>query len=151
EAEAKQQAELAARQAEDLAKKQEKRKKAQIAAEAAAEAAVAKAAQPEAEAAVAAPAAEPAVEGTIHKPAVPAGDAASKAKKAARALVKQVVWQDPTARKRSIKTSGDASGGLGWRELKVHRTSHKQDGDQQHGFMAPTEPVVREVLVPETI
>ncbi len=151
EAEAKQQAELAARQAEDLAKKQEKRKKAQIAAEAAAEAAVAKAAQPEAEAAVAAPAAEPAVEGTIHKPAVPAGDAASKAKKAAKKPVKQVVWQDPTARKRSIKTRGDASGGLGWRERKVHRTSHKQDGDQQHGFMAPTEPVVREVLVPETI
>lgn len=151
EAEAKQQAELAARQAEDLAKKQEKRKKAQIAAEAAAEAAVAKAAQPEAEAAVAAPATEPAVEGTIHKPAVPAGDAAGKAKKAAKKPVKQVVWQDPTARKRSIKTRGDASGGLGWRERKVHRTSHKQDGDQQHGFMAPTEPVVREVLVPETI
>ena len=151
EAEAKQQAELAARQADDIAKKQEKRKKAQIAAEAVAEAAVAKAVQPEPEAAAAAPAAEPVVEGTIHKPAVPAGDAASKTKKAAKKPVKQVVWQDPSARKRSIKTRGDASGGLGWRERKVHRTSHKQDGDQQHGFMAPTEPVVREVQIPETI
>ncbi|MDP2398880.1 MAG: translation initiation factor IF-2 [Burkholderiales bacterium] len=155
EAEAKQQAELAARQAEDIVKKQEKRKKTQIAAEVAAEAAeaaVTKTVQPEAEAAAtAAPAAEPVVEGTIHKPAVPAGDAASKTKKAAKKPVKQVVWQDPTARKRSIKTRGDASGGLGWRERKVHRTSHKQDGDQQHGFMAPTEPVVREVLIPETI
>jgi len=151
EAEAKQQAELAARQADDIAKKQEKRKKAQIAAEAVAEAAVAKAVQPETEAAVAAPAAEPVVEGTIHKPAVPAGDAASKTKKAAKKPVKQVVWQDPSARKRSIKTRGDASGGLGWRERKIHRTSHKQDGDQQHGFMAPTEPVVREVQIPETI
>jgi translation initiation factor IF-2 len=151
EAEAKQQAELAARQADDIAKKQEKRKKAQIAAESVAEAAVEKAAQPETEAAVAAPAAEPVVEGTIHKPAVPAGDAASKTKKAAKKPVKQVVWQDPSARKRSIKTRGDASGGLGWRERKVHRTSHKQEGDQQHGFMAPTEPVVREVQIPETI
>ncbi|MBX3663727.1 MAG: translation initiation factor IF-2 [Burkholderiales bacterium] len=151
EAEAKKQAELAARQAEDIAKKQEKRKKAQVAAEAAADAAAAKAAEPEAAPAVTASPAESAVEGTIHRPAVPAGDAASKAKKAAKKPVKQVVWQDPAARKRSIKTRGDASGGLGWRERKVHRTSHKHDGDQQHGFMAPTEPVVREVLVPETI
>jgi translation initiation factor IF-2 len=151
EAEAKQQAELAARQAEDVAKKQEKRKKAQVAAEAAAEAAVAKAAQPAAEQAAASPATEPVVEGTIHKPAVPAGDAANKAKKGPKKPVKQVVWQDPAARKRSIKTRGDASGGLGWRERKVHRTSHKHEGDQQHGFMAPTEPVVREVLIPETI
>jgi len=152
EAEARQQAELAARQAEDLAKKQEKRKKAQVAAEAAAEAA-AKAAQPapSPEPVAEAAAAEPAVEGTIHKPAVPAGDAASKAKKGAKKPVKQVVWQDPAARKRSIKTRGDASGGLGWRERKVHRTTHKQDGDPQHGFRAPTEPLVREVLVPETI
>jgi translation initiation factor IF-2 len=152
EAEARQQAELAARQAEDLAKKQEKRKKAQVAAEAAAGAA-ARAAQPaaSAEPVVEAAAAEPVVEGTIHKPAVPAGDAASKAKKGAKKPVKQVVWQDPAARKRSIKTRGDASGGLGWRERKIHRTTHKQDGDQQHGFMAPTEPVAREVLVPETI
>jgi len=151
EAEARQQAELAARQAEDAAKKQEKRKKAQVAAEAAAEAAVAKVAQPAVEQAAASPSAEPVVEGTIHKPAVPAGDAASKAKKGPKKPVKQVVWQDPTARKRSIKTRGDASGGLGWRERKVHRTTHKNEGDHQHGFMAPTEPVVREVLVPETI
>ncbi|MGE4109555.1 MAG: translation initiation factor IF-2 [Burkholderiales bacterium] len=151
EAEAKQQAELAARQAEDAAKKQERRKKAQVAAEAAAEPATAKA-EPAAAAAAAA-AAEPAavVEGTIHKPAVPAGDAAAKPKKSAKKPAKQVVWQDPTARKRNIKTRGDASGGLGWRERKVHRTTHKQDSDQQHGFTAPTEPMVREVMVPETI
>ncbi|MBY0269663.1 MAG: translation initiation factor IF-2 [Burkholderiales bacterium] len=149
EAEAKQHAELASRQAEDAAKKQEKRKKAQVAAETAAEAVVAKA-EPAA-APPAAAAAEPVVEGTLHKPAVQASDAANKAKKSAKKPVKQVVWQDPTARKRSIKTRGDATGGLGWRERKVHRTTHKQDGDQQHGFMAPTEPMVRDVLVPETI
>ncbi len=147
EAEARQQAELAARQAEDAAKKQERRKKAQVAAEAAAAESAAKAAS-----AAAAPAAETApVEGTIHKPAVPAGEAAGKPKKGAKKPAKQVVWQDPSARKRSIKTRGDASGGLGWRERKVHRTTHKQDAESQHGFTAPTEPLVREVSVPETI
>ncbi|MGV3627386.1 MAG: translation initiation factor IF-2 [Betaproteobacteria bacterium] len=147
EAEAKQHAELASRQAEDAAKKQEKRKKAQ----AVAEAAVETPAPPVAVPATATAETEAVVEGTIHKPAVPASDAASKAKKGAKKPVKQVVWQDPTARKRSIKTRGDATGGLGWRERKVHRTTHKQDGDQQHGFMAPTEPMVRDVMVPETI
>lgn len=148
EAEAKQHAELASRQAEDAAKKQEKRKKAQVVAEAAVETPKA---PPAAVPATATAETEAVVEGTIHKPAVPASDAASKAKKGAKKPVKQVVWQDPTARKRSIKTRGDATGGLGWRERKVHRTTHKQDGDQQHGFMAPTEPMVRDVMVPETI
>jgi len=148
EAEAKQHAELASRQAEDAAKKQEKRKKAQVVVEVAVEVP-----KPPPAVVPATPAAEAAavVEGTIHKPAVPASDAASKAKKGAKKPVKQVVWQDPTARKRSIKTRGDATGGLGWRERKVHRTTHKQEGDQQHGFMAPTEPMVRDVMVPETI
>ena len=149
EAEAKQQAELAARQADDVAKKQERSKKVQVAAEAATAAKTAEATAAVANAA-AAPG-EPVVEGTIHKPAVPAGDTAGKTKKSSKKPAKQVVWQDPTARRRSIKTRGDASGGLGWRERKVHRTSHKQDDDQQHGFTAPTEPMVREVHIPETI
>ena len=148
EAEAKQHAELASRQAEDAAKKQERRKKAQVVAEAA----TVKVEEAAAPAAAPATSAEPAiVEGTIHKPAVPAGDAAGKAKKGAKKPAKQVVWQDPTARKRSIKTRGDTTGGLGWRERKIHRTTHKHDDDQQHGFTAPTEPLVREVHVPETI
>jgi len=148
EEEARKQAELAARQADDFAKNQEKRKKTETADTAKAPEAVAVA--PAAPAAVAV---DPAivVEGTIHKPAVPAGDS-DKAKKGAKKPAKQVVWQDPTARKRTIKTRGDATGGLGWRDRKVHRTTHKQEGgDQQHGFMAPTEPLVKDVLVPETI
>ena len=149
EAEAKQHAELAARQADDVAKKQERSKKVQVAADAAT---AAKAAEVTAAAGKAAAVPDEAVvEGTIHKPAVPAGDTAGKTKKSAKKPAKQVVWQDPTARRRSIKTRGDASGGLGWRERKVHRTSHKQDDDQQHGFTAPTEPMVREVHIPETI
>ncbi len=145
-AEAKQHAQLAARQADDAAKKQDKRKKTPAVAEEVPVPVV------EASAAAAAPGTDAAVvEGTIHKPTMPAGDAAGKSKKGAKKPAKQVVWQDPTARKRSIKTRGDASGGLGWRERKIHRTTHKQDDDQQHGFTAPTEPLVREVLVPETI
>ncbi len=147
EEEARKQAELAARQAEDVAKK--RKKEAEVEAAAKADAVVAAPAP----AAPLAPAVDPAivVEGTIHKPAAPAGDTGDKAKKGAKKPAKQVVWQDPTARKRTIKTRGDASGGLGWRDRKVHRTSHKQDGDQQHGFTAPTEPLVKDVLIPETI
>ncbi len=148
EEEARKQAELAARQAEDVARKRKKEAEAEAAAKADAAAATA---APAAGAAAPAPDAAAVVEGTIHKPAVPAGDAGDKAKKSAKKPAKQVVWQDPSARKRSIKTRGDASGGLGWRERKVHRTSHRQDSDQQHGFTAPTEPLVKEVLVPETI
>lgn len=56
-----------------------------------------------------------------------------------------------TSRKRGgLKVRGDdGQMGNGWRSKKSgHR--HK-DVDNQHGFTAPTEPVVREVLVPETI
>jgi translation initiation factor IF-2 len=150
EEEARKQAELAARQAEDVAKKRKKEADAEAAAKA--DAAVA-APAPASAAAPTAAAVDPAavVEGTIHKPAVPAGDAGDKAKKGSKKPAKQVVWQDPSARKRTIKTRGDASGGLGWRDRKVHRTSHKQEGDQQHGFTAPTEPLVKDVLIPETI
>ncbi len=144
EGEARKQAELAARQADDVAKKRKKEADAEVAAKADAVAAAP---------APAAPVVDPSivVEGTIHKPAAPAGETGEKAKKGTKKPAKQVVWQDPTARKRTIKTRGDASGGLGWRDRKVHRTSHKQEGDQQHGFTAPTEPLVKDVLVPETI
>ncbi|MEY4597515.1 MAG: hypothetical protein RLZZ445_312 [Pseudomonadota bacterium] len=146
EEEARKQAELAARQADDVAKKRKKEADAEVAAKAA----DAVAAEPPAAPAAAV---DPSivVEGTIHKPAAPAGDAGEKAKKGAKKPAKQVVWQDPTARKRTIKTRGDATGGLGWRDRKVHRTSHKQEVDQQHGFTAPTEPLVKDVLIPETI
>jgi len=151
EEEARKQAELAARQAEDVAKK--RKKEAEVEAAAKADAVATAPAPAPAPEAAAAPVVDPAivVEGTIHKPAAPTGDAGDKAKKGAKKPAKQVVWQDPTARKRTIKTRGDASGGLGWRDRKVHRTSHKQDGDQQHGFTAPTEPQVKDVLIPETI
>jgi translation initiation factor IF-2 len=169
EAEAKQHAELAARQADDIERKaeQERRKKEAVAeAQAAVEAPKAEV-QPEpqpAEAAVAAaapavagaaPAAAPAtpggpvVEGTLHKPTAKPAD---KDKKTAKKPAKQVVWRDESAKRRTIKTRGDAGGQSGWRARKAGRHgAERDDGDQQHGFAAPTEPLIREIVIAETI
>src|SRR6185295_10885198 len=68
------------------------------------------------------------------------------------AAPKPGVWRDETAAKRrTIKTRGDASGGLGWRDRKAKHASHKDETDAQHVFSAPTEPLVRDIVVPETI
>ena len=144
EAEARQQAELAARQAEDAEAKRRKKE-----AEAVAEAKAPEAPKPGAESA-----GQASVEGTLHKPTVKPEEKAQKAeKKAKKAQVKEVVWKDDTVKRRSIKTRGDASGGLGWRSRKVRsgHTSHADESDAQHAFAAPSEPIVRDVTVPETI
>ena len=147
-AEAKSQAELTARQTEDAQEKQDRRKKAQVEAEAPAPVAEAKPAEQAKPVATAAEAAAH-VEGTLHKPEVKPEEKAEK--KSVKKPVKQVVWKDETVKKRSIKTRGDATGGLGWRERKARHAAHKEENEQQHAFAAPTEPVVREVMVPETI
>ena len=167
EAEARQHAALSQRQAEEAQKKQaleqERRKKAEPVAEAqpdvaasAAKPVNAKAAKEAAEkGAKATPAtakkeAEGAVAGTLHKPAALAGADKKPPKKAA--APKPGVWRDETAAKRrTIKTRGDASGGLGWRERKGRHASHKDDTETQSTFAAPTEPLIRDVVVPETI
>jgi translation initiation factor IF-2 len=144
EAEARQQAELAARQAEDAELKR-RRKEAEAAAEVEARA-------PEAKPETATPAAG--VEGTLHRPTVKPEEKAQKAeKKAKKQQVREVVWKDDAVKRRSIKTRGDASGGLGWRARKVRSShgAHAEEGEEQHAFAAPTEPVVKEVTVPETI
>ena len=140
EAEARQQAELAARQAEDAEKKRRKKE---------AEA-VAEAKAPE-EATAAGVAATARVEGTLHKPTVKPEEKAQKAEKKAKKQVKEVIWKDETVKRRSIKTRGDMSGGLGWRERNARHAAHKEEADQAHAFSAPTEPVVRDITVPETI
>jgi translation initiation factor IF-2 len=140
EAETRRQAELAARQAAELAEKQERDRR--LAEQRAAEEAAARAAA----AAAAAPAA-PAGDTTLHK----AKTAGAPAEKKAKKPVKQVtVWRDEGAKKRTIKTRGDTAGGsAGWHQPKVAR--HRPVGEQLPSFQAPTEPVVREVHVPETI
>ncbi len=159
EAEARQHAALAQRQAEEVQKKmqleQERRKRAEQAAasvEAARAEAAAKAAEPEkgTKGATVKKEANSAVAGTLHKPAAPAGADKKPAKKAA--APKPGVWREEAANKRrTIKTRGDTSGGLGWRDRKVRHTTHRDEGDAQHAFSAPTEPMVRDVVVPETI
>jgi len=141
EEEARKQAELAARQAEDAEKKRRKKE-----VEAAAEAKAAEEAKPAVEAAGA-----PVVEGTLHKPTVKPEEKAEKAEKKAKKQPKPVVWRDEGVKRRTIKTRGDASGGLGWRERKARHAAHREESDAQHAFTAPTEPIVREVTVPETI
>jgi len=164
EEEARQQAALSARQAEELRAKQaaraartqteeqsitqapEEEKPAAIEPSAAAteeqSTAVAEAGAP----ASAAPAA---AEGTtLHKPAAKAEEP-SKAKK--EPAKKPVVWQDEGAKRRTIKTRGDVSGGMGWRERKDRSSRSKEEEGVRHAFSAPTEPIVREVVIPETI
>ncbi|SDC39844.1 translation initiation factor IF-2 [Paraburkholderia lycopersici] len=113
--------------------------------------------------------------GTLHKPARPEGAAARPAAGAGAAAKKPATaaapstsapgagagdrnkkpgagkggWQDDAAKRRGIKTRGDSSGGVdrGWRGGPKGRGRH-QDAST---FQAPTEPIVREVHVPETI
>jgi translation initiation factor IF-2 len=131
EEEARRHQALLAAQAEDQRLKQERellRKQAEAAR--AAEAAKAPAAKAETGAA------------TLHKPAKPEGEAKKPAKK------EKGTWVEEAQKKRAIKTRGD-TGGDGWRGKKAGG-KHKAD-ETQHQFVAPTEPMVREVSVPETI
>ncbi len=110
--------------------------------------------------------------GTLHKPVKPEGAQAARpavAKKpAAGAAAPSTTapagagdkkkaggkggWSgqdDASKRRRGMKTRGDSSGGVdrGWRGCLKGRGKHQE----QTTFQAPTEPIVREVHVPETI
>jgi len=141
EQESRRDAELAARQAAELAEKAErerreaeKRDAEQRAAEEAARAAAQAAAAPPQPAAT-----------TLHKPKT-AEAAEKKAKKPAKQVT---VWRDESAKKRAIKTRGDATGGTGWHTPKGGR--HRHADEAVRPAAAPVEPVVREIQVPETI
>ncbi len=101
-------------------------------------------AQPKAGAEVLAkPAAKPAEKaaekGTLHKKP----DAPKKGDKGGRVA-------DDGKKKGGIKTRG-SDGATGWKDNRHgHKKSHKGD-DGQGSFQAPTEPITREVHVPETI
>ncbi|MCX7185097.1 MAG: translation initiation factor IF-2 [Nitrosospira sp.] len=90
-------------------------------------------------------------EGTLHKPVVKPEDKAAKAEKKKK-QTKQVIWKDESTEKRGLKTRGDLSAGKGWRTRRDKHSRASSSEDQgTHGFSAPTEPVVHEVMVPETI
>ena len=87
-------------------------------------------------------------EGTLHKPAPKEG--AKTEEKGAKKGAKNKEWADAENKKRGIKTRGDINMGQGWRAQKSKAKSQRND-DAEHAFNAPTEPIVHEVLVPETI
>ena len=150
--EARKQAELIARQSADSAQKQQRKRKTTK------DAAAAAVAEPEKSVAVAEPqpaegvvAKKPTTEGTLHKPATKPGEKPAKPKTAKKS---ETAWKDESARRRGLKTRGDDSrGGQGWHARMGRGTKHKSEvvTATDQSFNAPTEPIVREVLIPETI
>ncbi len=155
EAEAKKQAELIALQSEEVQEKQTRARRKKADADAV-EAPPAVAETPVDPVVVAAQAIAPGAttalsEGTLHKPQPKPGDK-PKPEKKAKKPVKEVVWRDENVKRRSIKTRGDMGGGMGWRTRKDrHAKREGEEATGDHAFAAPTEPIVREVSVPETI
>lgn len=139
EAEAKRHAALLAIQAEDLRKKQELQKRRE-------EEAAKKLAE---EAAAAEKPASKLSEGTLHKPAAKEG--AKPSAKADKKNDRDKEWNENNNKKRGVKTRGDITQLQGWRAPKGKSKSHHREDDSQHAFNAPTEPIVHDVLVPETI
>jgi translation initiation factor IF-2 len=99
----------------------------------------------------------PAPEGTLHKPAAKAEpkpvEEKKDEKKPGAKEVKSVKlassWSEDAAKRRTIKTRGDAGAGTAaWRGPKGHR---RADEREKSATMVPAESVVREVSVPETI
>ena len=110
---------------------------------------------PVAKPAAAAPAAaKPAPTGTLHKPASakPAAPAAgdSKDKKHVKSEKLSSSWHEEGAKRRALKTRGDSGGASGWRG-GPRGGRHRGDHREESSYSQPTEPVVREVHVPETI
>ena len=94
----------------------------------------------------------PPTEGTLHRPVIKDADGTVKTdKKPVKKPAKTgSTWADDANKRRGIKTRGDASGGRdGWRGRRAK--AHHEDPDGASTFQSPSEPVVREVLVPETI
>ncbi|MDI1308222.1 MAG: translation initiation factor IF-2 [Methylotenera sp.] len=90
-------------------------------------------------------------EGTLHKPVAKEGAAKPAAvKEVKKGKGNNKEWTDAENKKRGLKTRGDTTAGKpGWRAPKGK--NRHQDDDAQHGFTAPTEAIIYEVLVPETI
>jgi translation initiation factor IF-2 len=103
-----------------------------------------------------------AIKGTLHKPAgtpgsaravaAPAGGAAAPGNKEVKSAKLSSSWADEQAKKKAIKTRGDASGGVGrnsWRAGPKGRRDRDREDDRAP--QAPAEARVLEVHVPETI
>ena len=129
EEEARREQQLAELQAAELREKQERERR---------EAEQKQADQKVAEAA-------PAAATTLHAPKTAEAKTDKKPKKAKPTTV----LRDDSVRRRQIKTRGDAGGGVGGWHVRGG-TRHKGGGGETT-FAQPTEPLVREIAVPETI
>ena len=129
EEEARREQQLAELQAAELREKQERERR---------EAEQKQADQKVAEAA-------PAAATTLHAPKAAEAKTDKKPKKAKPTTV----LRDDSVRRRQIKTRGDAGGGVGGWHVRGG-TRHKGGGGETT-FAQPTEPMVREIAVPETI
>ncbi|HXT51271.1 MAG TPA: translation initiation factor IF-2 N-terminal domain-containing protein, partial [Thermoanaerobaculia bacterium] len=140
EEEARRQQQLAELQAAELKEKQERERRE----------AEQKAAEQQKAAEAAAAAAQPAAPATtLHAPKPATGEA--KAKEKPKKAKPTTVLRDDSARRRTIKTRGDAGGGVGGWHARGGGRHRPSAGGEQTTFAAPTEPLVREVAVPETI
>lgn len=140
EEDARRQAALFARQSAELREKQEREQK-RLADDIAAKAATTAAAS----------AAQTVLsEGTLHKPAVTPEEKAAKAEKKGAKKQKETTWADDKNKKRGLRVRGDTGSPGNWRGGRKDK-AHRQQSDVQHAFEMPTERIVHEVLVPETI
>ncbi|WP_332671758.1 translation initiation factor IF-2, partial [Aromatoleum sp.] len=151
EREARRHEELRARQMADLKAKQEREAGARAAAEArkAEEEARQRAeAEKRAEAAKPHPKEAPkAPSGTLHRPAKTDEKAGKDAKRGARSDA-----AGDSAKRRGLKTRGEVGATGSWRGARgAGGRQGRGQQDEHRAFQAPTEPVVREVHVPETI
>jgi translation initiation factor IF-2 len=90
-------------------------------------------------------------EGTLHKPT---SKVAEKLKATESKSKKDVAndWIGDSKRRNAPKSRGDVGIGQGWRAPgKSKLAKQHKETEPQHAFSAPTEPIVHEVLVPETI
>jgi translation initiation factor IF-2 len=150
EAEDRREAELIARQSEDVRAKQEHEQERKRKEQQELEAKANEAKSVETTGTLAEPAATAVTtDGTLHKPTLKPGEKRPE-KKSEKKVTRQVAWTDDSARRRAIKTRGDFGGADGWR---AHKAAVKVRSEERgsHAFSLPTEPIVHEVLVPETI
>jgi translation initiation factor IF-2 len=137
EEEARRQQQLAELQAAELKEKQERERK------------DAEQKQVEQQKASEAAAAAPASPTTLHAPKPTTGEV--KTDKKPKKAKTTTVLRDDSARRRTIKTRGDAGGGVGGWHARGGGRHRSAGGGEQTTFAQPTEPLVREVAVPETI
>ena len=96
---------------------------------------------------------------TLSKPAKKATDDKEsdkpkdkKSEKSVKSSQLSSTWQEDAQKRRALKTRGDITGGTGtWRGGPKSKQRSSATDQAASTFVAPTEPIVREIHVPETI